>query len=769
MKPKFHCVRNLAIALSVLINITYAQAATYTWSNLDNNTPVINGNWSGGESWSAAPVSAADTTLSIGYTYATNSAAETNTLTNDIANPFLLNVLSLTGNSNAGNGSSNALINIAGSPLEFVSNGSTTPQVNLSSVRTNGQVITFNVQSNLVLTNNTLFTGNGSASFTVSGGISGAGNLSKSGTSKLVLSGTNSFAGTITISGGILQLTNQVSLYNNTSASWTASNISVASGATLALNVGGAGQFTTGNVTTLLSNLSGANGSSTTGFAAGSAIAFDTTGGAFTVSDNVINSTGTGGGAFGVTKWGANLLTLTGANTYTGTTSILQGSLTLAPTVGGMSLGALTATTSGAGFAAGNITLTLGGAGTNSITSITETSGAAQQLAITKNTTATWSVGNVDLKGGNTSRVSAGILNLDGTLKFGLGGVSTTLRQFWVDGGTLGYNNAGAVQTLGVTSATVTTGQWLTMNGGALDNLSGAAITTSTHNPNLMLNANLTFTGSNSLNFGTGRVSLGSTAGISRTITVSANTLTLGGIISNGTTATALTKEGSGTLKLDGINSYTGATAVNAGSLEIALNGSTHASSAVTVSNSGSALVVNGTVNGTLVANVSTTLSGTGTIAGATTINGVHAPGNSPGIQIFTNGLSYGSTATLNTEFVGNTLSLRGTDFDGVNVTGGNLVIDSLATLALFTSSIDYANVLWDSVRDFTIIDYSGAGTSTGSFLLNTDNAGAFASEGSWSLANSSNDIILSWTPIPEPSTSLLAALGALALFRRRS
>jgi autotransporter-associated beta strand protein len=769
MKPKFHCVRNLAIALSVLINITYAQAATYTWSNLDNNTPVINGNWSGGESWSAAPVSAADTTLSIGYTYATNSAAETNTLTNDIANPFLLNVLSLTGNSNAGNGSSNALINIAGSPLEFVSNGSTTPQVNLSSVRTNGQVITFNVQSNLVLTNNTLFTGNGTASFTVSGGISGAGNLSKSGTSKLVLSGTNSFAGTITISGGILQLTNQVSLYNNTSASWTASNISVASGATLALNVGGAGQFTTGNVTTLLSNLSGANGSSTTGFAAGSAIAFDTTGGTFTVSDNVINSTGTGGGAFGVTKWGTNLLTLTGANTYTGTTSILQGSLTLAPTVGGMSLGALTATTSGAGFAAGNITLTLGGAGTNSITSITETSGAAQQLAITKNTTATWSVGNVDLKGGNTSRVSAGILNLDGTLKFGLGGVSTTLRQFWVDGGTLGYNNAGAVQTLGVTSATVTTGQWLTMNGGALDNLSGAAITTSTHNPNLMLNANLTFTGSNSLNFGTGRVSLGSTAGISRTITVSANTLTLGGIISNGTTATALTKEGSGTLKLDGINSYTGATAVNAGSLEIALNGSTHASSAVTVSNSGSALVVNGTVNGTLVANVSTTLSGTGTIAGATTINGVHAPGNSPGIQIFTNGLSYGSTATLNTEFVGNTLSLRGTDFDGVNVTGGNLVIDSLATLALFTSSIDYANVLWDSVRDFTIIDYSGAGTSTGSFLLNTDNAGAFASEGSWSLANSSNDIILSWTPIPEPSTSLLAALGALALFRRRS
>lgn len=772
MKPKFRHLRSLAIATGVLFSFSYAQAATFTWSNVNNATPVANGNWSGGESWSAVPVSAADTTLSIGYTYGSNSTAETNTLTNDVANPFLLNVLSLTGNPGAANGSNNALINIGGSPLEFVSNGATTPQVNLSSVRSNGQVVTFNVQSALVLTNNTLFTGNGTSSFTVSGGISGAGNLTKGGTSRLILSGTNSYGGTTAISGGILQFTNAASLYNNTPASWTAANISVASGATLALNVGGTGEFTTANVTTILNNLGGANGSSSGGFAAGSAIGLVNAGNV-SIADTITNTTGTGGGALGITKYGVGILTLTGANTYTGTTRILQGSLTLAPTAGGMTLGAITVTTGASpalGIVAANKTLTLGGAGTNSITSILETSGAAQQLTFTKNTAATWTVGNVNVRTGNNHTVSAGVLNLNGTFEWTDG---NTDRHIRVEGtGQLNYNNAGALKTLN--------GR-LRMLAGSMDNTSGAAITASTHNPNLALEGNWTFIGVNGadsdLNYGTGNAKIVGASGTNRTITVqNTNTkLTLAGVISsttthNGTTAAAngLIKAGVGTLVLGGINSYTGATAVNAGTLEIALGGSTAADSAVTVFNSGSALVVNGTVNGTLLANVSTTLSGAGTISGAATINGVHAPGNSPGIQTFTSGLEYGSTATLNVEFVGNTLSLRGTDYDGVDVTGGNLLIDSLATLALFTSGTDYTNVLWDSARNFTIIDFSGAGTSSGSFVLNTDNAGSFASEGSWSLANSSNDIILSWAPIPEPSTAVLAALGTLGLLRRR-
>ena len=76
-----------------------------------------------------------------------------------------------------------------------------------------------------------------------------------------------------------------------------AADIVVANTGTLALNVGGGGQFTTGNVTTLLTNLGGANGTSTTGFAAGSSIGFDTTnaaGNTFTIADNIADSSSAG-------------------------------------------------------------------------------------------------------------------------------------------------------------------------------------------------------------------------------------------------------------------------------------------------------------------------------------------------------------------------------------------------------------------------------------------------------------------------------------------
>src|SRR4029077_16298525 len=75
-----------------------------------------------------------------------------------------------------------------------------------------------------------------------------------------------------------------------------------------------------------------------------------------------------------------------------------------------------------------------------------------------------------------------------------------------------------------------------------------------------------TFTGSNSLNMGTGAISLG-TPDTTRTITVSANTLTEGGVISNGTTATSLIKSGAGTLVLNGANLFTGGVTINAGTL----------------------------------------------------------------------------------------------------------------------------------------------------------------------------------------------------------
>jgi autotransporter-associated beta strand protein len=807
MKPKF---RNLLFSLCTGLAVTSTQAATHTFTVPDAFTTGT-GNWSTDAKWNTVPVSDPTTSLVFTLQATGNSQVQTTGAVNDIANPFQLNTLTFNSNPSAGNGSSIVALNISGSPLEFVSNGPTTPVINLNGNRTAGQPVQFNVSSNLVLTNNTLFTGNGTAAFTVSGGISGAGNFTKGGTSKLTLSGTNAYDGTTTISGGILQFTNAASLYNNNTVAggWTATNIKVANGGILALNVGGAGQFTAANVNTLLTNLSGANGSSTTGFAAGSTLGLDTTGASTTVSGNIVDSTGTGGGALNVTKLGTNTLTLSGANTYTGNTSILQGNLTLAPTAGGMTLGAITATTGGTTniAAAGNITLTLGGAGTNSITSITETSNANQQLNFTKNTAATWSVGNVNVRQGNTHTVSAGILKLNGTFEW----ASTNFdRVITVSStGQLDYNNAGALKT--------SNGR-LRMTGGSMDNTSLAAITTSTHNPGLELAGDWTFIGSNgadsNLNFGTGIVRITGTSGTNRTINVqNANTqLTLGGVISSFTlwnngnavpnvpAANGLIKAGAGTLELGGVNSYTGATAVNQGTLVVSGTGSINSSSSLTISsgatfryNSSTALTVSSITN-------SGTIAGTGNLNGIT-LGGTGSvdPGNSPGILTAaatdpTAGLDYNfeftnatvptwsnATASVNdvlrltsaTPFTAGltTANILSVYFNVGSLSGGNVFTGGFYTdnNADFLSSIENASFNYYLANVGGAVTYNGInydlytgplGISFGTVQVGSaDFAGGTITDG----------YVTQFTVVPEPNVAaLLGGLGAMLLLRRR-
>jgi fibronectin-binding autotransporter adhesin len=196
----------------------------------------------------------------------------------------------------------------------------------------------------------------GTGDLTINAVVSGSKALTKVGSGTLTLTGANTYTGNTTISGGALQFANQTSLYTGNATSWTAAKIKVASGGTLALNVGGASEFTTGNVTTLLNNLGGTNGNATAGFAGGSKIAFDTTGGNFTVANNIADSTGTGGGAIGVTKRGSNTLTLTGANTYTGSTFVTSGTLLVNGSVGGGGISVQTGATLGGNITAGGTT-----------------------------------------------------------------------------------------------------------------------------------------------------------------------------------------------------------------------------------------------------------------------------------------------------------------------------------------------------------------------------------------------------------------------------
>ena len=164
--------------------------------------------------------------------------------------------------------------------------------------------------NNLALENTTpaavaLTVGGNNASTSYSGNLSGLGSLTKSGTGILTLSGTNSYAGNTTISGGVLAITTTAALPGYD----TAGRYSVANGAMLAVG----NSVSDGDITTMLA---------TGNFVTGSRLAFDTTAGNRSYGSNF-------GGARGLTKIGANTLTLTAAQSYTGTTLIYQGTLAL--------------------------------------------------------------------------------------------------------------------------------------------------------------------------------------------------------------------------------------------------------------------------------------------------------------------------------------------------------------------------------------------------------------------------------------------------------
>jgi fibronectin-binding autotransporter adhesin len=155
--------------------------------------------------------------------------------------------------------------------------------------------------------------------------------LTKLSANTLTLSGSNTTSGTMTAVAGTLQFAKTASLFGGTAANWTASRIVSGSGATLAFNVGGSGEFTQGNVTTLLTNLASST-SAANGMNAGANLGFDTTNassGTFTINDAIANTTGASGGARGLVKLGSGTLVLGGSNSFSGGSTVSGGSLRL--------------------------------------------------------------------------------------------------------------------------------------------------------------------------------------------------------------------------------------------------------------------------------------------------------------------------------------------------------------------------------------------------------------------------------------------------------
>jgi len=174
--------------------------------------------------------------------------------------------------------------------------------------------------------NNAVLAFNRTNTLAVSNAISGTGAVNQLGTGTTVLSGVNAYTGVTTIGAGTLQFAQRTSLYDNTPANWTATNLVVSGGATAAFNVGGAGEFTLADIDTLK-----ALGTATGGFLDGSFLGIDTTGASGVVSyGSLIADTNGGANRIGITKLGIGTLELTGANTYTGVTKVMGGVLQIA-------------------------------------------------------------------------------------------------------------------------------------------------------------------------------------------------------------------------------------------------------------------------------------------------------------------------------------------------------------------------------------------------------------------------------------------------------
>ncbi|MEY3394711.1 MAG: toxins and related Ca2+-binding domain, partial [Verrucomicrobiota bacterium] len=222
----------------------------------------------------------------------------------------------------------------------------------------------------------------------------------------------------------------------------------------------------------------------------------------------------------------------------------------LNPTSGNMTLGAITRSVDKHLYLQGSST------SNNSIASIAKGHANAKLRVESGN----WTFGNVYA---GEFQITGGTLTLNGTLNNEYR--STKL----LTGGTINYNNAGAIRDGSGTFGT--TNNDFVLNGGVLDQTSGAAITTSTYNPDMDWVGNWTFKGSNGANsnlfLGNGRVNLN---GGTRQVTVvnAATTLALGGVIQQvGGSGNGLTKAGAGTMELRGNSTYNGATTIGAGTL----------------------------------------------------------------------------------------------------------------------------------------------------------------------------------------------------------
>ena len=651
-----------------------AASALGTPTTVANGTITLGASTTGGTLNYTGTGETTDRVLDMAGTTGTPTVNQSGTgllkFTSDIATNGVGSKVLTLGGATAGTGElSGAIANGMSGTTQMtgaISNGSTS--VTLSSVDgvtvgssisgtgfSAGTTITAINTSNRTVTFSPAATGTGSNGqlVTVSGVVNLTG-VTKNNSGTWTLSGANTYTGVTTISGGTLLFPKQANLYQGNSAAWTTSNLVVNSGGTLALNIGGSGEFTATDIA-----LFDALGSSTGGLKTGAILGLDTTnaGGTFTYSGNLVNA-GTATST-GLAKLGSGTLVLSGTNTYTGGTRIDGGALSISALASLPTGGSVTVNSAGTLAIAGasNYGQTISGSGKITVATATGSNTTALSGPL-NNFTGTIEVSPATTGGklsvaagaqGSTISSSATIKVFSGSTLYVVSGFSygagvqlyggTTgeaLGQLRVESGTW----SGPVTLKANTSLGASNGLNGTISGAIGDEGNGFGFT-KLGTATLTLTGPNTYKGPTSIASGTLKANsfnsvVGGTAssGLGAPVTVADGTISLGdttnaaflayggtgettdrvinlagttggatldqggtgilkftgnltvtgagskvltlqgsgigefaGSIVNGANATALTKTGGGTWTLSGVNSYTGATNCNGGTL----------------------------------------------------------------------------------------------------------------------------------------------------------------------------------------------------------
>ena len=635
---------------------------------------------------------------------------------------------------------------------------------------------------NIDLGGRTISIGANSQSTTYSGGLSN-GSLTKTGTGTLALTGTNSYAGTTTVSAGILGIAGTAAL-----PGWnTPGRYSVAANAVLSVE----NAITDADVTTILA---------TGNFASGGVIGFDTSAGDRTAPALP--------GDIGLRKTGSNTLLLapTG-NTYSGPTTVAAGTLRIPGT---QTIGSNVRAEAGAQLHLdGDVTMTgpvywRGDGGLQSLSGTSEISGPmtlgningnilrvseGAALTISGNVAAEGTASRFFVSGSGELIVTGNIGQLNTSNAGGMQGPATVhllglnsfTGQFNIGQGTVVVNtlyNTGFESSLGI--GTGTNGIITNMAGGNTGEATLRYIGEETAtNRQVRFQSNVAGARSVIEASGAGKLTFLNAAfnAPDSTSTRAAQTLVLAGtnvgqiegrIVNNSATSViSLVKEGPGTWTLKDPTTFTGNTTISAGTLAAAAPGALETSPRVTVA---AGAIFDVSAIGGYVFRPTQTLAGNGTVEGSVTLSAgaTLSPGASPGALTVTGSATLGAGGNYNWQVYdasGTSGSTTGWDLLSV---GGALDVAATAvdpfkinlwSLSGVAPDVTGNAINWSATTSGTWRIASATGGITNfaadKFAINVSAAngtGGFSntlSGGTFSLAQAGNDLNLVFNAAP--------------------